>query len=263
MSRILLYFVKEIASTMPTEALARTSPLPMLWGRPPDRIEGTEMSEKAYARVWWVVCTLWLSFSAYAFHKSTSAHGDTPFAFIDRSPPEVPAVALPVQLVLCAIALLLTYLWARSKMDSPPAHRLPVAFFDRADVDLGHVGGKAFQAVSGVILVVVPFLLLLRMGARFLRGDIFFSIRGAPDRIDLKMSGLEHFETRRIYEAAGAVAPGKEGILLFGTDHGPQFYPWLTWVYFLGLVGLSLFMLVLLRALLRNPMAQGARSQAT
>lgn len=104
------------------------------------------MSTKALKTLWSFFSLFSLVFSTLAFLRTRGTAPQTDvFGILGLSPAEAAALALPVQLVMMALVLWLTQVWCEANGGAGWASRLPIFYFEAADIDTGGKGGKIYQ----------------------------------------------------------------------------------------------------------------------
>jgi hypothetical protein len=202
------------------------------------------MSAKALKTIWWAFALFTLTFSTFAFLRTRGLKPKPDlFGIFDLEPSGVPALALPVEIVLVTVILWLTWQWVNSvPVDSPWPGRLPLPHFDTEDIDPTHPGGRAIQTANIILFLIAPVFLLLAMCVQYWMATIYFSLRRGPT-VSLNLSEWSHFNTSAIYSAAA----GRDGFFVLGYEKGPQYFPPLTWVYAGAVLALLIFFAFTLR----------------
>jgi hypothetical protein len=191
------------------------------------------MSANALRTIWSLIALLSLTVAVLGFLRVAGVHTGGEGTVLEATgvfkyaPSEVATVSLPLQLVLVGIALYLSRLWTMQLGAMPWATRFPVFYFSSVDVDATLPCGSKYQSCGLILFLVLPVLVIPVMMLSYLKGTIYFTPTGAEPTISTGISGWGHFNTIAIIRASG----GRGGFFRLGTSEGPQYIPWLTWVY--------------------------------
>ena len=194
---------------------------------------GAPMSANALRTVWSLFALFAVTVAVLGFLRVAGVHtggegtATESLGIFKYAPSEVPGIALPLQIVLLGTVLMLTRTWTRQLGAQSWATRFPVFYFSSQDVDSASPGGARYQLCALIIFLFLPLVLLLIMMMSYLQGTIYFSPSGPAETVSTHISGWSHFNTPRIYRSAGGVP----GFFRLGTAEGPEYIPWLTWVY--------------------------------
>jgi hypothetical protein len=203
------------------------------------------MSKKALKTLWSFFGLAGLTFSMLAWFRNNGQSTDSDvFGILELAPPEVPVLALPAQLALLTLVLVLTHVWARSVDGRNWADRVPVFYFENEDVSPLTLGGRIYQGSLLIAFVIVPVLLLLNMGAHYLKADIFFAVKGGTTTA-IGITPWGHFDVLLLY----AFKEGRPGFFRFENASGPQYYPLATWVYAMWCTLNIIYLVVALKAI--------------
>jgi hypothetical protein len=106
------------------------------------------MSTSALKTIWSFFAVSLLSFSFLLFLRTTGVNvkGDN-FGLLGYKAVHLPILALPVDLLLLAAVLWLTRLWCVEVGGPTWAHRFPVFYFDRKDIDPASRGDRTFRVI--------------------------------------------------------------------------------------------------------------------
>jgi hypothetical protein len=186
------------------------------------------MSRKALKVLWWLFALFSLTLGVVADLSAAGATSDPGLLFgvLKRTSSEVPVLALPVQIIVVGVVLWLTRIWSTAVGGDCWAAKVPIPYFDEKDIDPTQPGGKVFQGAVIVLFVIVPFVLLVLVAVKYLDASVYYNVKRGPTEL-ITFDSWGHFGTRTIYVAAA----GRPGFFRAGTEHGPQYYPLLTWVY--------------------------------
>ncbi len=207
------------------------------------------MTRESIRKLWWIFSWFALLFGLFAFVRTTGMTPiSDPFGVFSHEPDGVPVLALPIEIVSFSFSLGLYYLWISKTTQSAWARKIPVPpFFNESDIDATTLDGKAFQAVVITVFFVAPFVLLLLLSTQYLKAKIFFSVIHGPT-VPLGLHWWCHFDTRGLYRAAAR----RTGYFVVGDAHGPQYYPLLTWVYFVAVLATTAGVAAIFRKIFRN-----------
>lgn len=206
------------------------------------------MTDKALTKIWSFFAFALLSFAFLATLRTTGvSNPGGNFGLLGYQPSTVAALALPLDLLLCAIVFRLTAMRAARYPRAGWSERMPLFYFEPSDVDPRSREGRNYQRVAVLLVLVVPLLLTAQMADRFLSGQVHLSCRCHGDERDHKGCGTVcvrpvsesrsgHFNTASLISAAE-----QGGMLRFGEKHGPEYLPWSPWVYLV----LALFVMAL------------------
>lgn len=197
------------------------------------------MSQTALTKIWsfFALSSLTLSFLFFLRTTGVQPKGDD-FGFMGYKAATIPALALPMDVLLCGIVLWLTWVWSESVESETWAERIPIFYFERKDVDPTTRGGKIFQRWSFTLALVVPFVLTIQMASHFFGGSVC-----QESQKPVLASGWSEFESTRLSAVTG--------MLRFGDPEGPQFFVWEPWLFALLLLALCIAWIVVLRSVYR------------
>lgn len=189
------------------------------------------MSHSALSKLWGFFALALLSFSFLFFLRTTGSGPESGgFGVLGYQPTTIPILALPFDLFLMGVTLWLTWVWSTKVGGATWAHRLPIFYFERKDIDPGTLGGRVYQGWALFLVLILPPTLIVQMAARFFDGKVYVGKKQAAQAV---AQGWGHFDIGVLTEA------GKKGMLRFGEPDGPEYFLWEPWLF--GL--LSLLML--------------------
>jgi len=205
------------------------------------------MSAKALKTLCGFFALFCLTFSTLAFlRRNGTKPSEDAFGFLGFEPAELPALALPMQLVLMALVLWLTHVWCDSRGGTLWATRVPVFYFEADDVDAASTGGRTYQAATIGLFLVVPFIFLVIMGVYYLQAPIYYNVTHVSEAERITRVGP--FDIGGLY----AAAKDRPGFFRFGAQDGVQYYPAMTWVYAAGVLAVTGYLLQLLFRIFRS-----------
>jgi hypothetical protein len=207
------------------------------------------MSRKALKVIWWLLALFSLTLGVVADLSANGATSDPGLVFgvLKRPPSEVPDLTLPVQIITVGLVLWLSRVWSTEVGGPYWAARVPIPYFDETEIDPTQLGGKLFQGAVIVIFVIVPFVLLVLVGVKYLDASVYFNVKRGPTEL-VPFDTWGHFGTRTIY----AAMHGRPGFFRAGTANGPQYYPPLTWIYASAIVLEALYLARVLWGIFRS-----------
>lgn len=199
---------------------------------------------------------------------------------LDHASTEIALIALIVEIPLLISLMVMSMIWSRRHSPLSWAHRIPIFYFDRSDVDVTELGGKVYQAIVLFVGLVLSFVLSCLMMDAFLKGLVYeiqnsvwstqqigksldFDEGRAPVSLKECRAGQfnlskdvayieiikrkersKHFE----YECLS-----RADLLRYGEKKAPQYSRWYPWAISALFVVLSVLWLVVMWGIFRPP----------
>jgi hypothetical protein len=193
------------------------------------------MRDEAYLKLWtWAAfgqLTLMLAF----FVRTTSGGKPTDlFSGLSVNATTVPALGLPVDLLLGLAVLALTLRWSLQHQAEPWPRRVPAYHFAQTDIDVATTLGKLYKVATFFVAHVLTLAASIQMAVRYFEAAIYMKSGS-----QVVPGGWTHFSFTTVSTAAAS------GMLKFGNPEGVEHFAVLPWVYAaLGLVYLGLWAVV-------------------
>ena len=194
------------------------------------------MTEAALRKLWTFFATFALTFSVYAFLRTTGLKPSRDvFGLLDLQPSELPLLAVPLEVIVFAVTLWLTRAWVRDVGGATWPDRFPTFYLDREEIKPTSPGGRLYQRWMFFLFLLLPGLLMLHMFGKFIDAPVFWDRTGNVT-VQTTIAGLNQFDTLRWW--ADYCSPG---FCRYATASGPQYYLLQPWIYLVAVVGVGIF----------------------
>lgn len=193
------------------------------------------MSDAAYLKLWSYVASVQLVVMLALFAPTVSGSNATNlFGGVNVTASTVPALGLPVDLLLGILALVLTLGWSYPRRSKPRLQRVPTFHFAETAIRRATPAGKLYKAATLIGAHVLPLAACIQMYVRYFEGAVYS--RGGNLVIP---GGWSHFSYSELSKAS------ERGMLWFGASAGLEHFAILPWIYAaLGLAYLVLWIIV-------------------